>query len=120
MSGAASVLTFTAITHFTLSWANITGSGGGYHKNADQTIPFISIPCTLQFNISPSPTFDSRYYLNGSVNGQLIANGATLIVHAGDTLHFGVDSNTALSGAVTIINVTDGGSTVSTFTYAIT
>lgn len=118
MSAMSSVFA-TQVTHFTVTWANIVASGGGSHQNADQTIPFISIPCTLQFNISPVPANANRFYKNGNPTGSTIGNGGTVSVSTGDTLHWSVNSPTPLSGTITITNVTDGGSVVSTFTYNI-
>jgi hypothetical protein len=112
----------TVTTPGSVSWSNISVTGGGGVSASGSTnavtLTLITVPITLTVTYTGSGTLS--YSLNAGAP-VTIASGGTLTVNAGDTLSF-TETTTAVgtvSGTVTVSNTTGGG-TLGTFTYSVT
>ena len=92
-----------------LVWSDISGSLGGTTQVL--TIAGITVP----ISISATKTGAAALYYN--LNGAFLPYTGTFVVHVGDTLSWTLFS--AGAGTVTVLNPSNGGALLATFTYTL-
>ena len=112
-TGGADDPTPTAIT-----WGNVSATGTGTQTAtmAAQTFAGINVPITLKLSFTGSATW--TYTKNGAVFA--FVNNDTLVVSVGDSLAFTPSASATTSGTLTVTNVTDSNTVLSTPTYSLT
>ena len=108
------------VTPSAVNWADIiaTDVAIASGSNSDQTISSISV--TIRLEITYTGAGLIGYSKNGGTNTS-ITSGGTILVDVTNTLHFTATAiGSSANGTVTIKNLSDGSTTLDTFTYTLT
>lgn len=97
------------VTPNAVNWVNISGAGSG--SNANQTISGIDTSIEIAWSYSGTGVVNVLGDVNDGA-GQM----SPRTVSSGDTLSFTASSVAGGSGTVTVVNNSDGGATLDTFT----
>lgn len=103
-------------TPASLNWTNVSGQSP--QTSNSQTVTGINVPITLAVNFSPAYT--GQFAVNGSYASYTAATSITFTANNNTAYTFGFQPTSDYSGTVTIVNQTDGNTTLDTFTVAVT
>lgn len=107
------------VTPNSVNWGNLSDLIGGQDANSNQTIS--GIDTTISLKYSRSGDSITLKYRKNSGSYITLSPGSTFTVSNGDTVNFqGETTNTSTrSGTITVINASDGDTTLDTFTYSL-
>jgi len=107
------------VTPDSVNWGNISDVIGGQAANSNQTIS--GIDTTISLKYSRSGDSITLKYRKNSGSYVTLSPGSTFTVSNGDTVNWqGTTTSTSLrSGTITVINESDGDTTLDTFTYSL-
>ncbi|MFO1015797.1 MAG: RHS repeat domain-containing protein [Caulobacteraceae bacterium] len=102
------------VTPNSVDWANITDADGA----TNAAVTFAGIDASISLTVTYTGTAALLYSKNSGSYASIPSAGSVAISN-GDTLRFKATSSSSASGTVTVVNSTDGGATLDSFTYSI-